>query len=53
MQKGLGYQAGSHALGCDPGNAILLSDVQQTANLEIGVPGFEHPPPQINFGFRS
>jgi hypothetical protein len=27
-------------LGGDPGNAILLNGVMQTANREIGVPGF-------------
>jgi hypothetical protein len=31
-------------LGGDPGNAILLNGVVQTANLEIGVPGFQ---PQV------
>ena len=41
MQMGLGYQPRSPALVDDPGNTILLNGVQQTANREIGVPGFQ------------
>ncbi len=29
-------------VGGNPGNAILLNGVKQTANHEIGVPGFGH-----------
>jgi hypothetical protein len=32
--------------GGDPGKLILLTDVQQTANREIGVPGFQPEAPK-------
>src|ERR1700730_13181515 len=37
--------SGLALLGGDPGNAILQNGVMQTANLEIGVPGFQ---PQLS-----
>jgi hypothetical protein len=37
-------QSGLALLNGDPGNAILLNGVLQTADLEIGVPGFQ---PQV------
>ena len=42
-------------LGGDPGNAILLNGVLQTANLEIGVPGFpsQVPTPTSEFRFNK
>jgi hypothetical protein len=39
-------------LGGDPGNAILPNGVLQTANLEIGVPGFQPQVPKSNSEFR-
>jgi hypothetical protein len=39
-------------LGGDPGNAILLNGVLQTANLEIGVPGFQPQVPTSTSEFR-
>jgi hypothetical protein len=38
--------------GGDPGNAILLNGVLQTANLEIGVPGFQPQVPISTSEFR-
>ena len=52
MQMGLGYQPRSPALVDNHGNAILLNGVRVTANREIGVPGFQRAPSQINFGFQ-
>jgi hypothetical protein len=52
MQMGFGYQPRSPALVDDPGIAILLNGVQQTAKREIGVPGFQPALPQINFRFQ-
>src|ERR1700732_504883 len=47
--------SGLALLGGDPGNAILLNGVVQTANLEIGVPGFQHqvPTSTSKFKFRA
>jgi hypothetical protein len=41
--------------GGDPGNAILLNGVMQTANREIGVPGFQPDVPSFDLGsvYRS
>src|ERR1700686_1986682 len=36
----------------DPGNAILLNGVLQTANLEIGVPGVQSQVPKSTWEFR-
>jgi hypothetical protein len=39
-------------LSADPGNAILLNGVKQTANREIGVPAFQPPIPKPTSEFR-
>jgi hypothetical protein len=36
----------------DPGKAILLNGVMQTANLEIGVPGYQPQVPTSTSEFR-
>jgi hypothetical protein len=38
-------------VGGDPGNAILQNGVMQTANLEIGVPGFQPQVPKSTLEF--
>jgi hypothetical protein len=48
LRRSLGVQvgnSGSALHGGDPGNAILLNGVMPTANLEIGVPGFQPKAP--------
>jgi hypothetical protein len=40
-------------LGGDPGNAILPNGVLQTANREIGAPGFQPQGPKSTPEFRS
>src|SRR5207245_9646794 len=45
-------QSGLALLGGDPGNAILLNGVMQTANLEIGVSGFQPQVPTSTAKFR-
>ena len=44
--------SGLALLGGDPGSAILLNGVMQTANLEIGVPGFQPQVPTSTSEFR-
>src|ERR1700687_5086254 len=44
--------SGLSLLGGDPGNAILLNGVTQTANLEIGAPGFQPQAPKSTSEFR-
>src|SRR5947209_7780952 len=44
--------SGLALLGGDPGNTILLNGVLQTANLEIGVPGFQPQVPTSTSEFR-
>ena len=44
--------SGLALLGGDPGNAILLNGVMQTANLEIGAPGLQPQVPTSTSEFR-